>query len=101
MTPIATFIISFAAVRVLAIALIAVASVSLAASQANAYSLTVKLACASDYFAHCSQHPVNSSGVTQCMTAVGPKLSKRCITALIGDGFVSKSEADRRLANAH
>lgn len=101
MTPLTTFVIAFAAVRILAIAMIVASALSLAASQANAYSLQVKLACASDYYSHCSQHPVNSPGVTQCMNAVGPKLSRRCIKALIGDGYVSKPEADRRLANAH
>ena len=42
-----------------------------AATQAGAVSLQVKMACASDYYAHCSQHAPDSPGVRKCMRAVG------------------------------
>lgn len=77
---------------------IALATLGLAATEASAVSLRVKMACASDYYAHCSQHAVGSPGVRQCMRANGPKLSKGCINALIGAGEVSKSEVARRSA---
>jgi hypothetical protein len=67
-------------------------------SQAGAVSLAVKLACASDYYAHCSAHPVGSPGVRQCMRAVGPNLSMGCISALIKAGEVSKAEIARHKA---
>lgn len=67
-------------------------------SQAGAVSLGVKLACASDYYSYCSQHPVGSSGVRQCMRSHGPQLSKRCVNALISAGEVSQAEVDRRRA---
>ena len=98
MTPFTTYMITFAAARVLAIAAIALSGIAIAASEASAYSTTVKLACATDYFTHCSQHSLSSPGVHQCMNAVGPRLTPRCINALVAAGEVSRAEADRRLA---
>lgn len=66
--------------------------------QANAVSLGVKLACASDYYAYCSQHGVGTPAVRQCMRSNGPKLSTRCINALVGAGEVSRGEVERRRA---
>ncbi len=67
-------------------------------SQAGAVSLSVKLACASDYYAHCSQHAVGSPGVRKCMRAVGRNLSKGCINALVAAGEVSKTTVERKVA---
>lgn len=67
-------------------------------SQAGAVSLGVKLACAGDYHAYCSQHSPGSAGVRQCMQANGSRLSAGCISALIGAGEVSKAEVERRRA---
>lgn len=61
---------------------------------AQAVSPAVKRACANDYFAHCSMHPVGSKAVRKCMRAVGPRLSKGCISALVAAGEVTA--ADRR-----
>ena len=66
--------------------------------QAGAVSLGVKMACANDYYANCSQHKVGSPGVRQCMRAVGPRLSKGCISALVAAGEVSKSTVEKKLA---
>lgn len=66
--------------------------------QANAVSLGVKLACASEYYSYCSQHGVGTPGVRHCMRANGPKLSNRCINALIGAGEVSRAEVESRRA---
>jgi hypothetical protein len=79
-------------------ALAAVVLTGALSSQAGAVSLGVKLACASDYYSYCSQHPVGSTAVRQCMRAHGPQLSSRCINALISAGEVSKSEVERRRA---
>lgn len=57
-------------------------------------SPAVKRACASDYFAHCSMYAVGTPEVRKCMRAVGPKLSKGCISALKVAGEVTP--ADRR-----
>jgi len=65
-------------------------------SQASAVSTSVKMACMSDYFSYCSQHDVGSQELRQCMRAAGPKLSKRCVSALVSAGEVSQVEVNRR-----
>ena len=60
MTPIRTIIAAAVALGTLA-----------APGQAGATSLAVKMACASDYYANCSQHSPDSPGVRKCMRAVG------------------------------
>ena len=67
-------------------------------TQAGAASLAVKMACASDYYAHCSQHDPDSPGVRKCMRAVGKNLSSRCINALVAAGEVSKSVVEKKVA---
>ena len=62
-------------------------------NQAFAVSSAVKMACASDYFAHCSMHAVGSPGVRKCMRDVGPNLSSQCIGALVAAGEVSGPKA--------
>ena len=64
----------------------------------SAASLGVKLACASDYSAHCGNHPVGSAGLRKCMRSHGSHLSSGCVTALVAAGEVSKAEVDRRRA---
>lgn len=68
------------------------------ATQAGAVSLGVKLACATDYYAYCSQHAVGSAGLRRCMRAHGPQLSSRCVNALVAAGEVSKSVVEKKLA---
>jgi hypothetical protein len=77
-------------------AAIAAAGMTLLAGNASALSLGVKLACASDYYKHCSQHSPSSPGVRQCMRAVGAGLSKGCVNALISAGEVSQAEVSHR-----
>ncbi|MFT3733203.1 MAG: hypothetical protein QM780_17590 [Hyphomicrobium sp.] len=67
-------------------------------ADANAVSLHVKLACANDYYAYCSQFASGSPETRACMRAVGEKLSSRCINALVDAGEVSPSEIARRSA---
>lgn len=86
-----------ASLRILAAA-IALGSVAIHSSQASAVSLSVQLACATDYYAYCSKHDPDGPGVRGCMRAAGPKLSNRCVNALIGAGEVSKAEVERRTA---
>ncbi len=86
-----------ASLRILAAA-IALGSVAIHSSQASAVSLSVQLACATDYYAYCSKHDPDGPGVRGCMRAAGPKLSDRCVNALIGAGEVSKAEVERRTA---
>ncbi len=81
------------------VALIAAVVISSAATQASAFSAGVKMSCAGDYFANCSQHSLGSPDLRQCMRNAGPKLSKRCISALVAAGEVSQSEIDRRSAS--
>lgn len=72
---------------------------ALSVTSAEAVSLSVRRACAGDYFAYCSAHPVGSPGVRQCMSDAGPKLSKTCVSALVAAGEVSKDEVARRAAS--
>ncbi|CAA2139903.1 hypothetical protein [Hyphomicrobium sp. ghe19] len=75
---------------------LALASVTLMAGTASAVSLRVQMACASDYYAHCSAYSPNSPQVRSCMRAVGVGLSKGCVDALVAAGEVSVAEVSRR-----
>lgn len=75
---------------------LALAAAAITASDAFAVSLGVQLACATDYYAHCSAYSPDSPQVRSCMRAVGNGLSKRCVNALVADGEVSASEVARR-----
>ena len=81
------------------VAAVAAAATVLSVAEASAVSARVKVACSSDYFAYCSMHKVGTPGVRQCMRAAGPKLSKRCLNALVAEGEVSQDELARRAAN--
>jgi hypothetical protein len=75
----------------------AIAGFVMAGTQpASAVDPAVRSACTSDYFAHCSRHPVGSPAVDACMRAAGPKLSRRCVDALVKAGEVSRAEVKRR-----
>jgi hypothetical protein len=78
---------------------IVIGILSLQVTQAAAVSARVRMACISDYFSYCSQHRVGSPELRQCMRANGPSLSKRCVNALIAEGYVSQSEVSRRAAS--
>lgn len=70
-----------------------------AVPDAGAVSAKVKIACASDYYAHCSKFSPNSPEVRTCMDSVGDKLSKRCVDALVAAGEVSSGEVNERAAS--
>lgn len=72
---------------------------ALTASQAVAVSQQVRSACAGDYLSHCSAFEPESTQTRKCMRAVGYKLSKGCISALVAAGEVSKAEIARRSAS--
>ncbi len=80
--------------------ILAIVVLAFSVSQASAVSHAVKMACAADYFAHCSMHAVGSPGVRKCMRAVGPRLSTRCIDALIAAGEVKSKVASRKTYKA-
>ena len=83
-------------------ALIAVAGLGAAAlfaSQAGAVSQQVRNACAGDYLNNCSKYQPESVQTRKCMRAVGARLSKGCINALVAAGEVSKAEIARRSAS--
>ncbi len=83
--------------RILAAA-ISLGSIAAHSSQASAVSLSVQLACATDYYAYCSKHDPDGPGVRTCMRANGMKLSMRCVNALVAAGEISKAEVERRSA---
>jgi hypothetical protein len=78
-----------------AAALCAAATLTSGAASAKDVSPAVKRACANDYFAHCSMHPVGTPAVRKCMRAVGPRLSKPCIGALAAAGEIKDSDRKR------
>jgi hypothetical protein len=81
-------------------AILLLAALTLAATEAAAVSRAVKFACMSDYFAYCSSYEVGSPALRQCMRNAGAKLSNRCVNALVAAGEVSKADAARRKARA-
>ncbi len=91
---------SFSKYRALAAA-VALGAGLLPASQAGAVGAAVRYACAGDYLAHCSSFAPDSAETRKCMRAVGYRLSKGCINALVAAGEVSKSEVARRSASKH
>ncbi len=92
MTPLMTVLTARAVLKT-AIVLGALAATSL---QANAFGFRTKMACAADYYAHCSAYSPGSTEVRSCMRAVGSGLSKGCVAALVADGEVSAAEVSKR-----
>jgi hypothetical protein len=83
-------------------AFIAAAAVVIAivsAPSASAINPKVRAACANDYLSNCSAYKPESAETRKCMRAVGYRLSKGCISALVAAGEVSKSEIARRSAS--
>ncbi len=81
--------------------LLVVAAIALAATaSAQGVSSSVRSACTSDYFAHCSKHAVGSASLRSCMSANGPKLSSRCLNALVAAGEVTPKTVAKRKALA-
>lgn len=91
MTPIASFIAARAAIAVA----IAAGSLAAAPGEAHALSLRVKMACAADYYRHCSSFSPGSNETRQCMRAVGKGLSRGCVNALFTAGEMSKNDFAR------
>lgn len=77
---------------------ITLAGVALSTAPAHAVSLSVQMACATDYYAYCSKHDPEGPGVRACMRANGLKLSRRCVDALIDAGEVTREEVMRKAA---
>jgi hypothetical protein len=73
--------------------------VTLPISQAAAISAQVRHACAGDYLNNCSSFAPESAQTRRCMRAVGYRLSKGCVRALVAAGEVSKAEVARRSAS--
>jgi len=71
-------------------------TVLLLMTSAEAVDSRVRSACTGDYFAYCSQHDPDGSGVRRCMRANGRKLSPACLNALVAAGEVSKKQVARR-----
>jgi hypothetical protein len=67
--------------------------------EAGAVSVRTKLACLGDYRSHCKSYKMGSNELRQCMSSNGPKLSKKCINALVADGEISEAEVARRAAS--
>lgn len=57
----------------------------------NAQSQSFKN-CTYDYLKFCSAYSISSDEGKNCMRRHGPRLSDRCITALVNDGLITKDE---------
>lgn len=88
------------AYRTALIAAVAFIATITAIPHAHAVSPQVRNACANDYFSNCSAYAPNSPQTRKCMRAVGYRLSKNCISALVASGEVSKAEIARRSASS-
>jgi hypothetical protein len=88
-------------VRFVIALLILFMAAALLATDAGAASARGRVACASDYFAHCGKFPPNSQATRDCMHDVGDKLSKRCVNALVADGEVPDSDLAEHVASKH
>ena len=86
--------------RVQLAAAVLMVGICLPLAEASAVSVRVRVACAKDYFAHCSQFSPNSPEVRRCMRSAGTALSPRCVSALVAEGEVSSKEV-QRVANKH
>ena len=75
---------------------LALVATTVLAGNAFAVSLRVQIACAGDYYAHCSAYSPDSPQVRSCMRAVGTRLSRGCVSALVAAGEVSSAEVKRR-----
>lgn len=81
--------------------LLVVAAIALAATaSAQGVNSSVRSACTSDYFALCSKHAVGSPSLRSCMSSNGPKLSSRCLNALVAAGEVTPKTVAKRKALA-
>jgi hypothetical protein len=70
------------------------------APNASAIDPRVRAACANDYLSHCSAFKPASPETRKCMRAVGYRLSKGCISALVAAGEVPKGDTSRRSASS-
>jgi hypothetical protein len=70
------------------------------APNASAINPQVRSACANDYLSNCSAFKPESAETRKCMRAVGYRLSKGCVSALVSAGEVSKAEIARRSASS-
>ena len=68
-------------------------------NEAAAVNAQVRFACAGDYLSNCSSFAPDSAETRRCMRAVGFRLSKGCVAALVKTGMVSKSEVARKAAS--
>lgn len=83
------------------VAAVAFGAGALMATEAGAVSAQVRYACAGDYLSNCSSFAPESAETRKCMRAVGYRLSKGCINALVAAGEVPKSMMERRAASQH
>ena len=82
--------------RSLLVAAAACCTLVMTAAGASAASMAVEMACAADYYTHCSKHDPDSPAVRSCMRAVGSRLSQRCIKALAAAGEIPSAKTERR-----
>lgn len=85
---------------VVLLGLLAQAAGSAPPALAQPVSGSVRSACMNDYFSYCNGHTVGSAALRSCMRANGPKLSSRCLNALVAAGEVSGQTVAKKKALA-
>jgi hypothetical protein len=86
--------------RLRSVVLVLAASALLPAA-ASAYGPKVRKHCANDYMDNCHLFKLGTPELRACMRKAGPKLTPRCVDALVEEGYVSAKEVtDRRAQRA-
>jgi len=80
------------------ITVLSVGAMGFQVASALAYSAAVRQACTGDYLNFCAHTAPGSARLRSCMRKAGPRLSGRCVKALIGAGFVPKTNTQQRAA---
>lgn len=88
------------AARLALVAILVFAASAAINGAASATSASVRSACMSDYFSYCSAHAVGSASLRTCMRSNGPRLSSRCVSALVAAGEISQGYVSKRRAIA-
>jgi hypothetical protein len=83
-----------------AVVAVATAAWLVSGHAAMAYGPKVRKACANDYMDNCHLHKLGTPELSACMRKAGPKLTPRCVDALVAEGHVSAKEVATRRANA-
>jgi hypothetical protein len=70
-------------------------TLALAPDTASAVTARIKRDCKSDYNRYCKKYELGSEGLRACMSRSIRGVSKRCISALVAGGEMTRAQAER------